>query len=245
MVRSMTMRGVRVAVLAAGIAVAAVAGLAAGEAVAVEPGTYVYTEGGNAYGTLTVKGDRFSIETLGANAHTCELDGTVHGQAGTAKGDAGDSEPCRFTVSGSQGRLRIDTGNSDACRQFCGMRARFEGEYRKAPASCTAHAIGARLEHAHGAYAKKQYADARDTLAALIDDCKLFMSWIETDSVRSDLALAHYHLGENAQCLKVLADTRAIQYPDELPPADADSYRSTGNAVLFNEKLCKTAARKQ
>jgi len=241
MVRWMSRRSLRVAVLAAGIA--AMAGATMSAAAAVESGEYVYTEGGSGHGTLTIRNGQFTIETIGANGHTCELGGKLQGQTGVAS-DGADGT-CRLTFSGSQGRLNIDTGQTDACRAFCGMRAMFDGEYRKAPATCTAHARSTRLNGAHAAYAKKQYADARDAFAALIGECKPFMSWIEIDSARSDLALAHYHLGENAQCLATLADTIAVRALDELPPTDADDYRSTGKAILFNEGLCKAAAARQ
>ncbi|MGS0897674.1 hypothetical protein ACVBGC_35070 [Burkholderia stagnalis] len=78
------------------------------------------------------------------------------------------------------------------------------------------------------------------------------MDWIEVDSVRSDLALTQYHLGESAKCLATLSQTTAIRNHDGtnkegdesfgLPPCDSENYRSTGKAILYNAELCKALA---
>ncbi|MDE1143331.1 MAG: hypothetical protein V4793_20425 [Paraburkholderia tropica] len=206
----------------------------------VEAGDYIFVEGGSGHGSLSVKNGRFSIETLGGNCHECQVDGKIVGRTGVAT----DGETtCRISMTGANGQLKLDTGDSDACRSFCGMRADFQGEYRKPPEACRDAARATRLKSARALYAKKDYAGASAALGSLVGECQTFMNWIERDSARSDLALAQYHLGQSAQCVATLAQTVAIQNgTDELPPCDADNYRSVGKAILFNEAMCRRAA---
>ena len=206
---------------------------------AIEPGEYVYVEGGSAHGVLSIKGNRFNIETMGGNCHSCSVDGTLKGHTGVA-------DACRVAISSvsNDGTLKVDTSaTQDACRDFCGMRAMFDGEYRRAPAACTDRQRTARIGQAHKQYAAKNYDAARTTLRALLSECDPFMDWIERDKARSDLAVTEYHRGDNAQCLAALSDTVAVRSQGDdsafMPPCDADNYASTRKAILYNQGLCK------
>lgn len=230
-----------------------VAGAFVAPASAVEPGEYFYVEGGHAHGTLVVRGNRFTLDTIGGNCHTCSLSGTLKGNAGVSS-DGG--ETCHISISGGHGTLRLDSGGADACRTACGARAMFDGEYRKPGAACTDHSRAARLTQARAQYAKKDYAAAETGFTQLIGECSMDMDWIEADRVRSDLALTQYHLGENAKCLATLAQTTALRNHDDsgkgndkdadasfgLPPCDEENYQPTGKAILHNAALCKAPA---
>ncbi|WP_198390406.1 hypothetical protein [Burkholderia ubonensis] len=72
------------------------AGAFVANASAVEPGEYFYVEGGHAHGALLVKGSRFTLDTVGANCHTCSLTGTLKGNVGVAS-DGG--ETCRISIT--------------------------------------------------------------------------------------------------------------------------------------------------
>lgn len=214
---------------------------------AIDPGRYLYVEGGSAHGVLTVQGNAFEIETIGGNCHTCALSGTFDGRVGIAR----DGENvCRIAVSGGHGDLRLDTSGSDACRDFCGMRASFDGEYRRPGAACTDRARDVRTERSHRQYAAHDYDAARTTLKALLAECGGFMGWIELDRAKSDLALTEYHRGDRAQCVAVLSDTIAYRAQQDhsdafgLPPCDADNYKSTGDAILHNLALCQAPAKR-
>jgi hypothetical protein len=212
--------------------------LAAGPA--VEPGEYVYILSGSASGTMTVKGGSFNISTIGGNCHTCAIEGTFQGRVGIEK----DEGKCRIAVSGNRDALKLDSSaTAEACRGFCGMRAMFDGDYRRAPAACTDRQRQARIGQAHKQYAAKDYDAARTTLRSLLSDCDPFMDWIERDKARSDLAVTEYHRGDNAQCLAVLSETTALKAQKDaslfLPPCDADNYASTSKAILYNQGLCK------
>ena len=212
--------------------------LAAGPA--VESGEYVYILGGSASGTMTVKGSSFNIATIGGNCHTCAIEGTFQGRVGIEK----DEGECRIAISGNKDALKLDSSaTAEACRGFCGMRAMFDGDYRRAPAACTDRQRQARIGQAHKQYAAKDYDAARTTLRSLLSDCAPFMDWIERDKARSDLAVTEYHRGDNAQCLAVLSETTAVKAQKDaslfLPPCDADNYASTSKAILYNQGLCK------
>ncbi|RKP49629.1 hypothetical protein D7S86_20260 [Pararobbsia silviterrae] len=206
-------------------------------------GNYVYIAGGHASGTLTISGGHFTISTVGTNCHSCDLDGKLDGNHGIAS----DSDStCRITFSDDHGTLTLDSGNSDACRSFCGARAMFDGQYQKAPQACTDRAVSSRLAQARERYAKKDFPAAATGYQSLLDQCSTFMNWIDTDRVRSELALTQYHMGDNAQCLATLAQTNAIMNRSDdggdsfgFAPCDADNYQSTGKAILHNEALCK------
>ncbi|AJY27308.1 hypothetical protein BTM_2240 [Burkholderia thailandensis 34] len=224
---------------------ASLSAIAAGPA--IDSGRYLYVEGGSAHGVLSIKGNAFDIETMGSNCHTCALSGTLEGRVGIARD--GDNV-CRIAVSGGHGAVKLDTSGSDACRDFCGMRASFDGEYRRPGAACTDRARDVRTERSHKQYAAHDYDAARATLKSLLDECSGFMGWIELDRAKSDLALTEYHRGDRAQCVSVLSDTvayRAQQDHSEafgLPPCDADNYQSTGDAILHNLALCRAPAKR-
>ncbi|ATF35093.1 hypothetical protein CO709_17870 [Burkholderia thailandensis] len=235
---------VAAAVFSAGLS-ASVPAIAAGPA--VDAGRYLYVEGGSAHGVLTVKGNAFNIETIGGNCHTCALSGTFDGRVGIARD--GDNV-CRIAVSGGHGVVRLDTSGSDACRDFCGMRASFDGEYRRPSAACADRARSVRTERSHKQYAAHDYDGARATLKSLLAECSGFMDWIELDRAKSDLALTEYHRGDRAQCVAVLSDTLAYRAQQDhseafgLPPCDADNYKPTGDAILHNLALCRAPAKR-
>jgi hypothetical protein len=227
-----------------------VAGLLAGACVmaagpAVEPGEYVYILGGSASGTMTVKGNSFNISTIGGNCHTCAIEGTFHGRVGVDK----DEGKCHIVVSGNKDALKLDSSATvEACRDFCGMRAMFDGDYRRAPAACTDRRRQARIGQAHKQYAAKNYDGARTTLRSLLSDCGAFMDWIERDKTRSDLAVTEYRRGDSGQCLAALSETSAVKAQKDaslvLPPCDADNYAATSKAILYNRGLCSAPAKR-
>nr|WP_311529892.1 hypothetical protein [uncultured Ralstonia sp.] len=212
---------------------------------AVEPGEYVYILGGSASGAMTVNGNSFNITTIGGNCHTCAIEGTFQGRIGVDR----DEGKCHIAVSGNKDALKLDSSaTAEACRDFCGMRAMFDGDYRRAPAACTDRQQQARIGQAHRQYAAKNYDAASTTLRSLLSDCGPYMDWIERDKARSDLAVTEYHRGESAQCLAALSETTAVKAEKDtslvLPPCDADNYAATSKAILYNQRLCSAPAKK-
>lgn len=210
-------------------------------------GRYLRTGGS---GSLTIRRDNagklhFAIETVGANCHTCSLDGSVEHGTGTALGDSPDGN-CRVALRpAADGSVPVAPLTRDSCRNFCGMRASFDGDYRVPPAGCSDSGRRSRREAALRGYRAGDYRAAADGLSALLLQCKVYMDWIEQDRLRNDLALAQYHRGDAAACLKTLQDTEAGRVANEdalrdnLPPCDVDNYLSLARATWHNQALCR------
>ena len=211
-------------------------------------GDFVYLEGGSAHGALTLRGSVLSIETVGANCHSCSLDGTLSGRHGVVR-DA-DAE-CRLTVApdgATSLTVTVDGEDADgACRAYCGARASFTGRYARAPAARIGRQRSNRVEQSRRQYAAKDYDAARTTLQALLAECATFMDWLEADRVRNDLALAQFHLGAPELCLQTLGQTLAGRAHGEddlaLPPCDRDNDLPTARATWHNRALCQAAGK--
>jgi hypothetical protein len=70
------------------------------------------------------------------------------------------------------------------------------------------------------------------------------MSWLETASIRNDLAVTQYHLHDRAACLSTLDPLAAdaaksdAAIRENFPPTDADDYLPLVKAARTNLKLC-------
>lgn len=214
-------------------------GVAAAQASGNPPaGDYIY-EGGS--GSLHIKpGGRFDITTIGTNAHTCALDGTI--VRGKAKlEDTG----CVVSFSAEADKLQVTTNGSDQCRGYCGMRAAFEGTYIRPTPSCADKAVAGSRKTFKRQYDAKDYAAAQTTLAPVLSDCDKTLDWITKAWLRNDLALTQYKLNDRAACLKTLQPLAedAARTDDGIkenyPPADADIYLPVVRATRTNLKLCR------
>jgi hypothetical protein len=225
------------------LALAALAFLSAGLACAQQtttppPGEYIY-EGGN--GTLTVKsGNRFGIETVGANGHSCTLDGTI----AQGKAKLADST-CVVSFSTAADKIVVGTNGSEQCLDNCGARAGFKGNYFKPSPACTTKAVAASRKTFKRQYDAKDYAAAQSTLAPVLAECDATLYWIDKDWMRNDLALAQFKLGDRAACLKTLQPLREdaaktdSDLKDEYPPVEAEIYGPVVRAARTNLKLCR------
>ncbi|WP_418120206.1 hypothetical protein [Variovorax sp. 350MFTsu5.1] len=214
-------------------------GLAAAQNGATPPaGDYIY-EGGS--GSLRIKPNgHFDITTIGANAHTCALDGTI------ARGKAKlDDTGCVVNFAANADKLQVTTNGSDECRSYCGMRAVFEGTYIRPAPSCTDKAVSSTRKTFKRQYDAKDYAAAQTTLAPVLSDCDRTLDWITKAWLRNDLALTQYKLDDRAACLKTLQPLAedAARTDDGIkenyPPADADIYLPVVRATRTNLKLCR------
>ena len=214
------------------------------------PGDYVMVDGG--WGTLQVKpgGQAFSIETVGANLHVCNVDGTIKGGVGRPQDADAD---CRIGFKAQDRDIEV-TGEGDGCRNYCGARAYFDGKYRLPPASCVAKNLQKRRNGFLADYKARRYETAYLQVDSLYRECKEFYNWVDIDVLRNDVALTQLRLGHPAGCLKTLQETRAWESPNEkhleeesgLPPSDFDMYLSVAKATWTNRWLCEKAlARKK
>lgn len=220
------------------VLVLAAAGLARAEFASPPPGEYIY-QGGN--GALRIKPNgHFDITTIGANAHTCALDGTL--ARGTAKLD--DSS-CVVNFSVDGGTVKVGTNGADQCRDNCGARATFEGTYTRPAPACTDRAVAASRQGFKRRYDARDYAAALTTLAPVLSECDKTLDWISKGWMRNDLALTQYKLGDRAACLQTLAPLAESagksdeKIQEEYPPADAEIYLPVVRATRTNLKLCR------
>jgi hypothetical protein len=163
-------------------------------------GEYVISDG--AWGTLQVQArGKFAIETVGANAHICGVDGVIV----DGKSKIGKSA-CQVTFKTEGQDVRVATNGVDACRDFCGMRAWFEGLYRKPSPLCMRKSIDDSKKKFKKSYVAKDYAAALAVINPVATQCKPFLHWVESAWVLNDLALTQFKLGDHAACIRTLQD---------------------------------------
>lgn len=220
------------------IALLLCAGLAGAQTATPPAGEYIY-EGGS--GALRVKPDgRFDITTIGANAHTCALDGAI--VRGKAKlGDSG----CVVNFATSADKVQVSTNGAEQCRENCGMRAGFEGTYTRPTPACTDKAVSNSRKSFKRQYDAKDYAIALATLSPVLSECDKTLDWITKGWMRNDIALTQFKLNDRAGCLKTLqplAEDAARTddgIKDNYPPADAEIFLPVVRATRTNLKLCR------
>jgi hypothetical protein len=233
---------------------ALVCAMAFGAAAAESASGEYATKGG--WGSLEISGQgsarRFSIESVGANGHTCTLSGALRGEIGETH-DTGDT-PCRVSFKPTPGGFDVKALTEESCRDYCGMRASFEDEYLALPAGCTAPAEQKRRTAYLADYRGKRYAQALAGMDAFDKECGTFFNWLERDRFINDRAITLLRLGRPKECLAALDSTMAGRSRDEasfqkqlddsgsmLPPTDWDSYLPIAKSTWFNRKLCEAA----
>lgn len=201
-------------------------------------GRYVTNEA--SWGTLEIQArGKFRIETIGANGHVCELDGLItNGKSKLQK------SACKLSFKADGKDVNVILNDHSACRDFCGMRASFEGLYRKPPPLCMHESIEESRRKFKKEYLAKNYSAALAELYPVATQCKQFLYWIDSGRVLNDLALTQFKLGDRAACIRTLKDlaTDAAMSDDEVkgnfPPTDADMYLPVVRATRTNLKLC-------
>ena len=213
---------------------------------AVQPVEYE-REGGT--GTLTItstaKGaKKFAISTFGANAHTCELSGTIQGTVGRLDDLEPGQPECRVNLVQKGSVVEVSPQSEEACAGLCGTRATFDGKYMLPPAECKPAASKAAKEFFLALYKGKNYQQAFDVLNKWSTACASLQHWMERDRTLNDLALTQYHMKQPAACLATLSKTLAAEMKtlkaveEELAPLDYEAYASTAKATFHNLKLC-------
>jgi hypothetical protein len=207
---------------------------------AIQPGEYVY-EGGA--GTLTIKAGNgkvtFAIETVGGNAHTCGLTGTIAGLEGRT--DADETIPaCVFRITLLPGAVTIDTQTNDACRAYCGVRAWFEGKYIRPAPECAPAAVSATRAAFKRLYVAKKWQEARATLEPLLR-CENVVDRFSSAWIRNDVAVTRHALHDDVGCRKVLEPLRDLAAEDDPgagEPAFKEELTRIASATRFNLQLC-------
>lgn len=216
------------------------------QAGAVVPGQYITEHG---WGRLTVKPPTegrllFVIDAVGANMHVCNLEGEI--RAGKAVLESSDAnKPCVVTFAAQANGVAVATTTGEQCREFCGMRAQFEGVYLKPAPGCDDASRARTRKTFKQHYDKKAYAEALATLAPVLQQCAPTLDWLERGWIRNDVALTQLKLGQAAACLATLqplAEDAALSdeaVREGYPPSDAESYLPIVKATRTNLRLCK------
>ncbi len=211
------------------------------------PGEYV-SDGGA--GRLSLKPGKngalmFAIESVGGNGHSCSLDGEVrNGKARLAGAD--EKTPCIVTFTNTPSGIDVKGNSFEACgSQYCGMRATFEDVYFLPPPVCASAAVASTRKAFKQLYDARRFAEAREKLAPVLNDCARTLDWLTGARVRNDLAVTLHKLGDMAACRAVLAPLaddakmtdKAVR--ENYPPSDAESYLPVVRAARTNLNLCK------
>jgi hypothetical protein len=206
-------------------------------------GEYV-TDGG--WGTLTLSAGakgatHFTIESVGANGHSCSLEGDVRNGKATLEG-LDETEICEVTmIATSEG---IEVQSNDACRIYCGARAGVDGLYVRPAPECRSAAVASTRKKFKQLYDAKKFAEARGTLEPLLTKCESTLDWLTVGRIRNDLAVTLHKLRNFTACraaLDPLSDDAALsdaEIREKYPPSDADSVMPIVRATRTNLRLC-------
>lgn len=210
----------------------------------VPTGTFITEQ---SWGTLTIKRQGakllFNLSAVGANAHTCDLEGEIRGLKADLT-EQGEKEGCIVSFKPGADRIAVSASENGLCRNFCGMRADFEGEYFQAPAQCLVDSVEKARAQFRKLYDRKQYAEARSLLEGSLKQCTKFIGPVTTAWIRNDLSVAMHKQGDRKACLDILSPLAAdaakkdAELRDEMPPTDADIYMPVMRATRTNLKLC-------
>lgn len=221
---------------------------AGGAATPLPTGTFI-TE--KSWGTLEIRQDGaktlFSLSAFGGNAHTCELEGEIRGRVADLT-EPGEKEGCKVTFTPQADRVSVKGSANGLCRNFCGVRADFEGDYHRAPQQCLADNVDKSRAQFRKLYDRKQHAEARQLHESTLKACGRFIGPVTQAWLRNDLAVALHKLGERKACLDALAplagdaERKDSALRESLPPTDAENYLPAVRAARHNLKLCRQLA---
>jgi hypothetical protein len=208
-------------------------------------GEYIREEG---TGTLrlsdsTEKGIQFVLDTIGGNAHSCGLEGTITNRRAEADG-LEEGKPCVVTFTRKGSSILIASSTDGACMMYCGMRATLDGRYLKPAHGCTSKELTRLRDRFKKLYIARNYESAYDLLEPALRRCSPTLHSLEAGPIRNDLAISLYHLGRYQDCRKTLQPLLSW-YPrsekelkDNLPPSDFDNHLPIAQATWHNAKLC-------
>lgn len=197
------------------------------------PGTYLFKGGG---GELVLsKQGRFHLAVVGANAHTCELEGTWKGTRGVTSGD----DRCELALEATEQGVEVRPLTDEPCRSYCGARAWFDGLYLLPSKGCTTAEVKKARADFKDRYAKKQWKEGIALLTPLLA-CET-IDGFELAWIRNDLALTQHHAGDDAGCLATLAPLDSYRDESDGPsgePMYDELFKKLGKATRTNSKLC-------
>ncbi|MEO8384655.1 MAG: hypothetical protein ABI583_05400 [Betaproteobacteria bacterium] len=211
----------------------------------LKPGEYISE---HSQGQLVLKPAKggalsFLIESVGANGHTCSLEGELRGGRATLEGIEA-KVPCVVTMTNTPAGIEVKGSESGSCQFYCGVRATFEATYFQPAPACREKAVTTTRNTFKRHYDAKKFAEARAVLEPLLKDCTRSLYWLDEGRIRNDLAVTLHKLGDLAGCRDVLKplseDARAADttLQESYPPTDLESVMPIVRATRTNLKLC-------
>ncbi len=96
----------------------------------IQAGEYLYEDG---TGILSIKpqvngAHPFTLQTTGANAQTCEMEGIIKDEKAILKNNK--TQPCVLKFKTNHKGISVSSA-SNTCFEYCGLNATFEGLYRQ------------------------------------------------------------------------------------------------------------------
>ncbi|MDN6860043.1 hypothetical protein QO207_25930 [Pseudomonas sp. CAN2814] len=198
----------------------------------------------------------FSLESLGANGHSCSLDGSIRNGEANLHEDWQEGV-CNVKFKWQDNGIEVSNEQNENCRGYCGARASFDGSYLKPAAGCSTEALRQTRNRFKKLYDSKDYAGAERLLAPVLSDCKTTLHWLDELATRNDLALTQAKLGQGKACRSTLEsmieDAKRYSGPQDdntaicdsgdryLPPADCDGYLRQVRAAKTNLGWCERA----
>ncbi|MBV8634770.1 MAG: hypothetical protein JO002_09800, partial [Burkholderiaceae bacterium] len=167
-------------------------------------GEYITEKG---WGILKVTGKpgalHFDIAAIGANGHSCSIEGSIKdGKA--VLDDSSPDDPCHVRFQADSAGIDVVLGATGECRQYCGMRAGFDGRYLAPATGCRNRERKAAQGNFVKQYGIKNYQSALNGLLPVLNGCAATLFWLEEAQIRNDLAVTLYHLGRKEDCLAML-----------------------------------------
>ena len=212
----------------------------------IEAQTFVTERG---WGTLIIDSDNyFTLNAMGANGHSCSLEGVLDRATTTAststEGLEPNEPPCRFALAASATGFDITVveANSESCRMFCGARAMFEGSYHKISPACDPANLGRLTSDLMGAKAASTELEAKARTA--LTDCAVTLAPERKDLLTAAVARQRHLAGDNAACqaeLAPLAELLAMseqEISEGYPPTDAEMMLELQGKLRAVAALC-------
>lgn len=216
----------------------------------LESGVYVSQDGGS-WSRLEIqvakknKAQDFRISTMGQNGHTCEVSGELLNRVARNKREA-DEPTCQSKISITDAGLEFPslfTAKGDSCHSyFCGVRADYDGIYKKVPSQCLK--LDDKRELFKLQYKSKNFRDAHATLTPLVERCTEYIFWVEATEWINDLAITRFHLGDLKGCRAVLEPLKenyilAIENQRGSPGiTEEEWFNRISTAARFNWQKC-------
>jgi hypothetical protein len=204
------------------------------EAAKLSSGTYVSREGTVELKPVAGGKMPFDIETASAIADLCSAVGTI--DVATDAVTVADAPGCVLKITVIPNGVRVDP--QAGCDGLCGRTASLDGDYVVKPDACKK--VDATKSSFKKLYDAKKYAEAAALYDGYLQTCEPLTGLNTLNGIYNDLAIAKFHVGDYASCIKLSKTVEETGNPEL--PRWAELYGTDAKAAAFNRKKCEKAA---